>query len=342
MKFTNYPFKSQLLLRGMFIMSFLVFFLNSYAQEIERLSNNTNNSYRGLSIVNNNIIWVSGNNGTVERSIDGGKTFEIIKVKGFEKNDFRDIEAFDANTAVIMAVAEPAFILRTENGGKDWKTVYQNNSKGMFLDAMDFKGNNGVVIGDPINDRFFMATSRDKGKTWNEMPENERPIADSGEACFASSGTNIRIMKANKSIFITGGLSSHFYAGYKKIAIPVLQGKESTGANSIAFRNNKNFIVVGGDFLQKDETDKNCVITNDGGNTWHSPKNPPAGYRSCVEYLHKNTWITCGLNGVDISYDNGETWKKISDQSFHTVRKAKKGKEVFLSGNNGKIGKLKY
>lgn len=326
----------------MFIMSFLFVFLNANAQEIEILSNNANNSYRGLSVVNNKIIWVSGNNGTVERSVDGGKSFEVIKVKGFEKNDFRDIEAFDANTAVIMAVAEPAFILRTENGGKDWNTVYQNTTKGMFLDAMDFKGKNGVVIGDPINGRFFLATSSDKGKTWNEVPDNERPIADSGEACFASSGTNIRITKGTNPIFITGGLSSHFYTGNKKIAIPILQGKESTGANSIALKNNKILIVVGGDFLQKDETNKNCVITNDGGKTWHSPKNPPTGYRSCVEYLNKNTWITCGLNGVDISYDNGETWTKISDQSFHAVRKAKKGKEVYLSGANGKIGKLKY
>lgn len=323
-------------------MSFLLCSLNSFSQKIEILSTNTNNSYRGLSVVNDNVIWVSGNNGTVERSLDGGKSFEIIKVKGFEKNDFRDIEAFDANTAVIMAVGEPAFILRTENGGKDWKPVYQNNRKGMFLDAMDFKGKNGVVIGDPMNGHFFMAATTDRGKTWVEIPERDRPVADSGEACFASSGTNIRITKGTNSVFISGGLSSHFYRADEKIKIPILQGKESSGANSIAFMNKKTLIAVGGDFLQKNDTDKNCVITNDGGYTWHYPKIPPSGYRSCVEYLHKNTWITCGLNGVDISNDNGETWSKISDQSFHVVRKSKKGKAVYFAGNNGKIGKLKY
>ncbi|MEO6820759.1 MAG: oxidoreductase, partial [Ginsengibacter sp.] len=149
MKFSNYLPGFQSILRGMFFMSFLVLFSNTYSQKIEIVSNATNNSYRGLSVVNDKVIWISGNNGTVERSIDGGKTFEIIKVKGFEQNDFRDIEAFDANTAVIMAVAEPAYILRTENGGKEWKTVYQNTTKGMFLDAMDFRGKNGVVVGDP-------------------------------------------------------------------------------------------------------------------------------------------------------------------------------------------------
>jgi hypothetical protein len=59
-----------------------------------------------------------------------------------------------------------------------------------------------------------------------------------------------------------------------------------------------------------------------------------------VEYIKKDRWITCGLNGVDISEDNGSNWKPISDQSFHVCRKAKKGSIVYFAGGNGKIGKL--
>ncbi|MEO6948802.1 MAG: hypothetical protein ABI123_04180 [Ginsengibacter sp.] len=151
----NYQFTFSGIARGMFFMSFLICFLGTNAQKIEIISNTSNISYRGLSVVNDNVIWVSGNKGTIQRSIDGGKTFHKIQVKGFEKNDFRDIQAFDSNTAVIMAINEPALILRTENGGKDWKTVFSNTTKGMFLDAMDFNANNGVVIGDPIDGHFF-------------------------------------------------------------------------------------------------------------------------------------------------------------------------------------------
>ena len=43
--------------------------------------------------------------------------------------------------------------------------------------------------------------------------------------------------------------------------MPILQGKQSTGANSIAIKNKKTFIVVGGDFNTPDSTLKNCVIT---------------------------------------------------------------------------------
>lgn len=327
--------------KSLYFLLFLFFAQNIYAQKIEILGDSIHSSLRGLSVVDNNIIWVSGSNGTIGKSLDGGKTWKWVIVKNFEKTDFRDIEAFDKKTAVIMGVAGPAYILRTTDGGENWKVVFENKTKGMFLDAMEFwNDQSGIVIGDPINNRFFIGRTFDGGKTWRSIPEQNKPIADSGEACFASSGTNIRKLNKSEAVFITGGLSSHIFIRDKKISIPILQGKESTGANSIAVKNSKTMIVVGGDFTKKDDTDSNCVITTDGGATWISPKTPPTGYRSCIEYLHKNTWITCGLNGVDISEDDGMNWKNISRESFHVCRKAKKGNAVYLAGNNGKIGKL--
>src|SRR5688500_5921466 len=73
-----------------------------YAQRVEVLTTGTKTSIRGLSVVNDRVIWVSGSNGMVGRSVDSGKTFTWITVKGFEKSDFRDIEAFNETVAVIM------------------------------------------------------------------------------------------------------------------------------------------------------------------------------------------------------------------------------------------------
>lgn len=99
-------------------------------------------------------------------------------------------------------------------------------------------------------------------------------------------------------------------------------------------------IIVGGDFNAKNDTTKNCVITLDAGKTFTEPIIGPHGYRSCVEYLGKKNWISCGLNGVDYSSDEGQHWQWISNESFHAVRKAKKGKAVYFSGGGGRIGKL--
>lgn len=329
-------------MKKLFYTLLFIFLGNSIAaQKIEILADSMNASFRGLSVVDDNIVWVSGSGGTVGKSLNAGKTWNWMTVKGFEKTEFRDIEAFDKNTALIMGIAEPAQILRTDDGGQTWKVVFKDDSKGMFLDAMDFwNSQNGIVIGDPINGHFFIAKTLDGGKTWSELPQQDRPMADSGEACFASSGTNIRMLDKTEAEFASGGLSAHVFIHGKKMSIPILQGKESTGANSIAVKDKKTMIIVGGDFMKKDDREKNCVITIDGGATWVSPKTSPTGYRSCVEYLTKNKWITCGLNGVDISNDNGMNWKNISKQSFHVCRKAKKGNAVYLAGNNGRVGKL--
>ena len=319
----------------------LVICANTQAQKIKILNTGTNTSLRGLSVVTNKIIWVSGSNGMVGKSLDSGNTWKWIQVKGFEKTDFRDIEAFDETQAVIMGVGEPAFILRTIDGGENWKVVYENKAKGMFLDAMEFWNiQSGIVLGDPINGKFFIARTFNGGDTWRTIPEKNYPVADSGEACFAASGTNIRKLGNDAACFVTGGLRSRLFIKDKKIDLPIIQGKETTGANSIALKNKKIFVVVGGDFNAPDSSYKNCGITMDAGKSWRQPSIPPNGYRSCVEYLEKNKWITCGLNGADISNDDGMTWKSISKESFHVCRQAKNGKSVFLAGSNGTIGKI--
>jgi hypothetical protein len=327
------------------IYTFFFFFLfqNSFGQKIKILSDSIHSSFRGLSVVNNDVLWVSGSNGTVGKSIDGGRNWKWIIVKGFEKTDFRDIEAFDKNTALIMAVDEPAYILRTTDGGATWKIVFKNKTKGMFLDAMNFwDDQSGIVIGDPIDHLFYLAKTFDGGKTWFDLPAKNKPIADSGEACFASSGTNILKINRTDAVLVSGGLISHIFIADKNITLPIIQGKESTGANSIALKNSKIIIVVGGDFFQKDSINKNCVISYHGGYHWFSPQDTPSGYRSCEAYLSKNKWVTCGLNGVDISKDNGRNWEKISDESFHVCQRAKKGNAVFFAGNGGRVAKLIY
>ncbi|MBL0329027.1 MAG: oxidoreductase [Bacteroidetes bacterium] len=330
------------MLQRLFFNIFCLFLIlnSASAQTIQMLNTDGELSFRGLSVVDDDVVWVSGSKGTVGKSIDGGKTFQWMKVKGYEQCDFRDIEAFSKDVAIIMSIAEPAYILKTTNGGRSWKKVYENATKGMFLDAMDFfDEKHGVVIGDPINGFFFIAQTKDGGKTWKETFHGYYLTADSSEACFASSGTNIRLFSQQRFGFVSGGMFSRFCKGNEMMSIPILQGGKTTGANSFAFKDSLTIMVVGGDFsdLQASPT---CVFTNDGGKTWTTSTVPPSGYKSCVEFLEGNTWICCGLSGVDISNDNGKTWTKVSTDSFHACRKAKKGNGVYFSGAKSRIGKM--
>lgn len=323
----------------------LITIFNSNAQKIEVLTSGTKTSLRGLCAVSDNVVWVSGSNGKVAKSIDAGNSWKWFTVKGFEKNDFRDIEAFDENNAIIMAVDSPAYILKTSDGGESWKTVYENHTKGIFLDAMDFyDAQNGIIIGDPIENKFFLLSTGDGGNTWIEKSVYERPNASKGEACFASSGTNIKLLKNRKFMFVSGGLQSKLYKkdifDFGVANLPITQGKESTGANSIDFNNKKTLIVVGGDFTKPNDTTANCFISKSNGKTWLAPQIPPSGYRSCILFYKKKTWLTCGLNGAEISIDDGNIFTNISTESFHVCKKVKSGESVFFAGRDGKIGKF--
>lgn len=340
--------------KPIFLAAFCYLLLSfSFAQkslpQVEIISSGTKTSLRGLSVVNDRVVWVSGSGGTVGKSTDGGKTWKWLVVKGFEKRDFRDIEAFDATTAVIMAVDAPAYILKTTDGGESWKVVYENGTKGMFLDAMEFWNEQaGIVVGDPVNANFFVARTFDGGATWKEIPDQYKPVADSGEACFAASGTNIRVLDKDEAVFVSGGVRSRIFVRNKPILLPVLQGRATTGANSIAvmdygkLKGGHTMIVVGGDFSAPDSDSLNCFLTTNRGQTWKEAKIPPHGYRSCVEYLSKKQAITCGITGVDYSFDGGNTWNWISKEGFNVCKIAKAGATIFLAGNGGKIGKIVY
>ena len=318
-----------------------------FAQHIEMLHSGTGISLRGLSVVDDKVVWVSGTGGTIGRSVDSGKTWKWMQVKGFEKNDFRDIEAFDAATAVIMGIAAPAYILKTNDGGSTWKVVFEDKRKGMFLDAMEFwNEQSGIAIGDPLEGKIFIARTFDGGNTWQHLPEQNYPVAKTGEAMFAASGTNIRPLSKKEACFVTGGSVSRLFIRNKTIDLPLVQGRETTGANSIAVYDSKkqkpakHIVVVGGDFASDSVAAQNCAVSKDGGNSWVLPETPPKGYRSCVEFITKKKLVSCGTTGVDISEDGGMNWNFIGEEGFHVCRKAKNGKTVFLAGKDGRIAKL--
>jgi photosystem II stability/assembly factor-like uncharacterized protein len=326
------------------VLTFFTAMIFAEGQKIQLLSGGRSSSLRGLSAVSNQVIWVSGSGGTVGLSIDAGKTWRWMQVPVFEKSDFRDIEAFSDREAVIMGITEPAILLRTTDTGKTWSTVFEDTSKSAFLDAMDFSGDQGVLIGDPQNGKILFAISTDRGKNWEKPLSSGLDSTASGEAFFAASGSNIRLLTGNRRALVSGGKKSCLYLGESRYPLLLNQGGETTGANSIAINPSdpNQAYVVGGDFSHDTLSSGNSLLLELSPFHQDQPKTPPRGYRSCVEYLTDKKMICCGTRGVDISKDGGRNWKGISDLSFHVCRKAKTGNTVFLAGNRGAIARLNW
>lgn len=345
-----------------YVFLFLLFGLNATAQktgvQLYNTGAPTNASLRGMSIPTDEVIWVSGSNGTVGRSTDAGKSWVWQCVKGYESKDFRDIHAFDSNTAIIMAVGDPGILLKTKNGGKTWNVVFQKSLPGMFLDAMDFRNDKeGICIGDPLNigesgrKFFYTIRTKDGGETWEQDPLYKMtPAERNGEAVFAASGTNIVMLNNHPDfdyVFVSGGMVSNIYfiakEGKKNKAYQtsINQGAESAGVFSIAYDGKKNIFCVGGDYKIPHSTYDNLVWTKIGSEKWDSPSlNPPFGYRSCIRVIEGKQMIACGVNGVDISKSAGDEWVSVTKEGFNVCMVSPNKKLIFLAGEKGKIGQL--
>jgi photosystem II stability/assembly factor-like uncharacterized protein len=323
----------------------------------ENISVNYRNlSFRGMHVVNDKVVWVSGSQSVVAKSIDGGKSFSIMQIPDYPNLQLRSIYAFSKDVAIVVASGSPAYIFKTIDGGKSWKKVFQNDAPEIFLDAIDFWDiNKGAVIGDPIDERFVLYKTNDAGNTWYPFDTAMRPWAIPGESLFAASGTSFKCLPKGSLGFVTGGSVSVFHwlqmgKFYQRYELKSMKsGSPSKGAFS--FDINKNYIaIVGGDFESDTAKTKQSLYYyeyRDEGLELLNSKPFYTGYRSCVTFIgDKPEFITCGPTGVEsnhtesIEVNPSKGKGKISEKSFNVIRTDKSGKLIVLAGSQGKIAVL--
>lgn len=312
---------------------------------LEKTETGTGSSFRGLSVADDSLAWAGGNNGWVGNTVNGGRTWQFKKVPDYEHCDFRSIYGFSSTTAVIANAGAPAFILRTDNGGNTWKEVYRNDDTAAFFDGIAFWNNNdGIIYGDPIDGRMLLLQTKDGGRTWQPL---QGPVLTPGEISFAASGTAIRCTGNRKAVIATGGkVSRLWYTGDRGstwlwVKTPIIQGRVSTGIFSIACGSDGHTIIAGGDYLRDTARTDHVFVSDNNGATWIRPATATGGYRECVEYINNNTAIATGPTGTDITLDGGITWRPLSsEKGFHTIKKARKGSLIVMTGSNGIVAVL--
>ena len=113
----------------------------------------TDQLLQALSPVDDGVVWVSGHGGTWGRSLDGGATWRTEVVPGAESLQFRDVEGFDRDTAVLMSAGEGDLsrMFRTEDGGESWTETFRMDHPDGFLDCMYFVDSNlGLAYCDSV------------------------------------------------------------------------------------------------------------------------------------------------------------------------------------------------
>jgi photosystem II stability/assembly factor-like uncharacterized protein len=321
----------------------LILFLSAWAVQTPK----PNASLRGLSVrpmpkgsAYRFSLWASGTNGTVLRSTDDGKKWQPLPAP--EALDFRDVEAFDDDTAFIMSSGDQgkSRIYKTNDAGKSWALQYSDPRSAFFLDSLACDSPlHCVAMGDPIDGKFVVLITSD-GKEWKELPHP--PVAQPGDGAFAASGTAIALCRG-QIFFVTGGAIPRMFNSknngvtWNFVDLPITHGNASSGAFSIACHDD-DLVVVGGDYKNPTQSQQIAAYSHDSGKAWNAAATQPQGFRSAVAWLSNETVIAVGTTGADISHDKGAHWTAIDNSNWNAVA-AVEG-EAWAVGPQGNVAAL--
>jgi photosystem II stability/assembly factor-like uncharacterized protein len=297
--------------------------------------------------VSASVAWASGSQGTVLRTVSGGATWQNVSPPGTATLQFRDIEAFDADNAVILSigVGTDSRIYATSDGGQHWTLTFVNQEPTAFYDCMAFfDKHRGLALSDPVNGRFRIISTSNGGWSWR-IVDADMPPALPAEFAFAASGQCITTAGGRDAFFGTGGdaVARVFRSGdrgqtWQVSATPIRSGP-SAGIFALAFRDPRHGLAAGGDFLSPAASPDALALTANGGVTWQLVADAPNEYRSGAHWVNGRVAIIVGPTGSDASFDAGRSWDGFDDGSFDTVDCAG-GWVCWASGEQGRVAYL--
>ncbi|MFD0991710.1 WD40/YVTN/BNR-like repeat-containing protein [Tenacibaculum geojense] len=307
-----------------------------------------NTSIRAIIAENDSTVYYTGSNGQFGFTTDGGQFWskKTITYNDTLTPEFRSI-AKNKEGVFLLSVGNPALLYKVTDSTQT--VVYKEVHENVFYDSMHFfdNGVHGIAVGDPTDGCPSIITTSDAGNTWTKISCENLPNFENGEAFFAASNTNIKII--NNIVWIaSGGKKSRILKSTDKgktweiFETPFIQGNGPQGIYSIDFYDENIGIAVGGSYANPTDNCKNKAITNDGGKTWNIVSdNLNPNYKSCVQYIPHSDGkkiIALGKTGISYSEDGGNQWEIMSDASFYTIQFVNQH-NAWVAGNN-KIGKI--
>lgn len=302
---------------------------------------------RGLSAVSASVAWTSGL-GTVLRTVDAGATWQNVSPPGTAGLLFRDVEAFDARNAVILAIGpgDASRVYVTSDAGAHWTLTFVNDDPNAFYDCMAFfDRHRGLALSDPVDGRFRIIATSNGGLSWRVV-NADMPPALAGEFAFAASGQCLVTAGGRDAFFGTGGAAEArvFRSGDRgetwQVSTTPVRSNELAGIFALAFRDPQHGLAVGGDLLTNAASPDAVAQTRDGGRSWQLVGGAPDEFRSGAHWVNGRVVIIVGETGSDVSQDAGRTWQRFDSGSLDTVDCAG-GWVCWASGAQGRVAYLR-
>ena len=316
---------------------------------------------RGLSVVapprgatGATVVWASGSNGVVLKSIDAGKNWERIAVPGGDGMEFRGVRAFSSAAAYVMSSGsgDKSKIFKTTDGGATWKMQFTDTRPAFFLDAIACDGEmKCAALSDPVDGKFVIVRTTD-GETWQIAPSAGMPDAQKDEGAFAASNSSMVIFRNSKRgdgrslAFATGGpngarvfASTDFGETWKTTDTPLAGASAAAGIFSLLRLGSGEFVIVGGDYKNPTSAERTAAISSEGGKKFALASAQPSGFRSSVVSAGGAALLAVGPAGADESGDAGVHWKPAELAGMNALASVavRGGVEIWAAGSKGTI-----
>ncbi len=308
-------------------------------------------NFRGLTAVSRREAWVTGESLTdggaarVFRTTNRGTTWLDVTPDDTEGLSLRDVEVH-RGVAHVLAIGpgKDSRIYRSADGGQSWTQTFSNTDKKAFYDCMAFYGNGrrGLAVSDPVDGKFRILSTSDRGRNWSVLPSEGMPDT-TGEGAFAASGACLTT-SGRSAFIISGGAQSRVLRSddlgvtwtATESGIPA---GEAAGGFAGTFSSRRRGIVVGGDFADAKDNAASVAISRDG-RTWTA-----GGDLTHIgeDVTMRRGWKVAlatgdydGSVGTSLTQDAGKTWTRVSDLGYHAIDCV--GKVCWAAGSKGRVG----
>ena len=309
---------------------------------------------QAVSVVDSNVVWISGHDATVVRTTDGGRTWTRRLVTGAPDSlQFRDIHALDARTAWILAAGpgDMSRIYRTDDGGATWALQWTNPEPAGFYDCFDFwDANRGIAYGDAVDGGLRVIVTDDGGRSWRFVPQSGLPAAQEGEGGFAASGLCVQTRPGGLAWIAAGNaarprvfMTSDYGRTWTAATVPVEAGS-GAGLTAISMLTDDEGVAFGGNLGITDRRTANLALTDDGGRTWRA--GAPISFDGAIyggvhaaPFGESPTLLAVGPGGL--AAGTAGTWIMLDARAWWGIGTLVGSDATWVAGPGGRIARVR-